>query len=52
MSESDKSIEQSPDVKEAIRCIKAMHDPKKGETFTALQALQQLINLKSAQEAQ
>ncbi|HEY7227073.1 MAG TPA: hypothetical protein VH481_03010 [Nitrososphaeraceae archaeon] len=47
------SIEQSPDVKDAIGKIKAMQDPKQAvETFNALQALQQLMNLKSAQEAQ
>ena len=46
-------IEQSPDVKDAIAKIKAMQDPKQAvETFNALQALQQLMNLKSAQEAQ
>jgi hypothetical protein len=47
------SIEQSPDVKDAIGKIKAMQDSKQAvETFNALQALQQLMNLKSAQEAQ
>jgi len=41
------------DVKDAIAKIKAMQDPKQAvETFNALQALQQLMNLKSAQEAQ
>ena len=46
-------IEQSPDVKDAIAKNKAMQDPKQAvETFNALQALQQLMNLKSAQEAQ
>jgi len=47
------NIEQSPDVKEAIGKIKAMQDPKEAvETFNALGALQQLMDLKSAQEAQ
>ena len=47
------NIEQSPDVKEAIGKIKVMQDPKEAvETFNALGALQQLMNLKAAQEAQ
>ncbi|HEY7078708.1 MAG TPA: hypothetical protein VH500_03340 [Nitrososphaeraceae archaeon] len=47
------NVEQGPDVKDAIGKIKAMQDPKQAvETFNALQALQQLMNLKSAQEAQ
>jgi len=47
------NIEQSPDVKEAIGKIKVMQDPKEAvEAFNALGALQQLMNLKSAQEAQ
>ena len=47
------NIEQSPDVKDAIGKIKAMQDPRQAvETFNALQALQQLMDLKSAQEAQ
>jgi hypothetical protein len=46
-------IEQDSKVKDAIGKIKAMQDPKQAvETFNALQALQQLMNLKSAQEAQ
>ena len=46
-------IEQDSQVKDAIGKIKAMQDPKQAvETFNALQALQQLMNLKSAQEAQ
>jgi hypothetical protein len=46
-------VEQSPDVKDAIGKIKGMQDPRQAvETFNALQALQQLMNLKSAQEAQ
>ena len=45
------NIEQSPDVKEAIGKIKVMQDPKEAvEAFNALGALQQLMNLKSAQE--
>ena len=45
-------IEQDSKVKDAIGKIKAMQDPKQAvETFNALQALQQLMNLKSAQEA-
>jgi hypothetical protein len=48
-----KDVEQSPNVKDAIGKIKGMQDPKQAvETFNALQALQQLMNLKSAQEAQ
>lgn len=48
-----KDIEQDSKVKDAIGKIKAMQDPKQAvETFNALQALQQLMNLKSAQEAQ
>jgi len=47
------NIEQSPDVKEAIGKIKVMQDPKEAvEAFNELGALQQLMNLKSAQEAQ
>ena len=46
-------VEQSPNVKDAIGKIKGMQDPRQAvETFNALQALQQLMNLKSAQEAQ
>jgi hypothetical protein len=46
-------IEQSPSVKDAIEKIKAMQDPQQAvDTFNALQALQQLLNIKSAQEAQ
>src|SRR6476620_5489068 len=46
-------IEQDSKVKDAIGKIKAMQDPKQAvETFNALQALQQLMNLKSAHEAQ
>jgi hypothetical protein len=46
-------VKQSPDVNDAIGKIKGMQDPKQAvETFNALQALQQLMNLKSAQEAQ
>ena len=44
-------VEQSPDVKEVIGKIKAMQDPREAvETFNALQALQQLMNLKTARE--
>ena len=44
-------VEQSPDVKDAIGKIKAMQDPREAvETFNALQALQQLMNLKTARE--
>ena len=47
------SVEQSPDVKDAIGKIKAMKDPREAvDAFNALQALQQLMDLKSAQEAQ
>ena len=47
------SVEQSPDVKDAIGKIKAMKDPREAvDAFNALQALQQLMALKSAQEAQ
>ena len=47
------NIEQSPDVKDAIGKIKAMKGPREVvDTFNALQALQQLMDLKSAQEAQ
>ena len=46
-------VEQDSKVKDAIGKIKAMQDPKQAvETFNALQALQQLMNLKSAQEEQ
>jgi hypothetical protein len=46
-------IEQSPAVNDAIGKIKGMQDPKQAvDTFNALQALQQLMNIKSAQEAQ
>lgn len=46
-------IEQDPKVAEAIAKIKAMSDPKQAvDTFNALQALQQLMNIKTAQEAQ
>ena len=47
-----KDIEQDSKVNDAIGKIRAMQDPKQAvETFNALQALQQLMNLKSAQEA-
>jgi uncharacterized protein YdbL (DUF1318 family) len=47
------NIEQSQDVKDAIGKIRAMQDPREAiETFNALHALQQLMNMKSAQEAQ
>ena len=47
------TIEQSPDVKDAIGKIRAMQDPNEAvKTFNALNALQQLMNIKSAQEAQ
>ena len=47
-----KDVEQDSKVNDAIGKIKAMQDPKQAvETFNALQALQQLMNLKSAQEA-
>jgi hypothetical protein len=47
-----KDIEQDPKVKDAIGKIKAMQDPKEAvDTFNALGALQQLMNIKSAQEA-
>ena len=46
-----KDVEQDSKVNDAIGKIKAMQDPKQAvETFNALQALQQLMNLKSAQE--
>ena len=46
-------VEQSPGVKDAIEKIKGEQDPKKAvDTFNALQTLVQLMNLKSAQEAQ
>jgi hypothetical protein len=46
------NIEQSQDVKDAIGKIKAMKDPNEAvKTFNALGALQQLMNIKSAQEA-
>jgi len=48
-----KDIEQSPDVKDAIGKIKAMQDPKEAvKTLDALYALQQLMNIKSVNEAQ
>jgi hypothetical protein len=48
-----KDIEQSPDVKEAIGKIKAMQDPKEAvKALDALYSLQQLMNLKSLNEAQ
>ena len=48
-----KDIEQDPKVNDAIGKIRGMQDPKQAvETFNELQALQQLMNLKSAQEAQ
>jgi hypothetical protein len=47
-----KDIEQDSKVSDAIGKIKGMQDPKQAvETFNSLQALQQLMNLKSAQEA-
>ena len=47
-----KDIEQDSKVNDAIGKIRGMQDPKQAvETFNALQALQQLMNLKSAQEA-
>ena len=46
-------VEQDPKVTDAIGKIKGMQDPKQAvDTFNALQALQQLMNIKSAQEAQ
>ncbi len=46
-------VEQSPGVKDAIEKIKGEQDPKEAvDTFNALQTLVQLMNLKSAQEAQ
>ena len=46
-------VEQDPKVNDAIGKIKGMQDPKQAvDTFNALQALQQLMNIKSAQEAQ
>ncbi len=46
-------VEQDPKVTDAIGKIKEMQDPKQAvDTFNALQALQQLMNIKSAQEAQ
>jgi hypothetical protein len=48
-----KDIEQSPDVKDAIEKIKAMQDPKEAvKNLDALYSLQQLMNLKSLNEAQ
>src|SRR4029453_13672528 len=48
-----KDIEQDPKVKDAIGKIKAMQDPKEAvKTLDALYALQQLMNLKSLNEAQ
>ena len=48
-----KDIEQSQDVKDAIGKIKAMQDPKEAvKTLDALYALQQLMNIKSVNEAQ
>jgi len=47
-----KDVEQDSKVNDAIGKIKTMQDPKQAvETFNSLQALQQLMNLKSAQEA-
>ena len=47
------NIEQSPDVKDAIGKIRAMQDPNEAvKTFNALNVLEQLMNIKSAQEAQ
>jgi hypothetical protein len=46
-------IEQSQDVKDAIEKIKGMQDPKEAvKNLDALYTLQQLMNLKSLQEAQ
>ena len=46
-------IQQSSDVKDAIGKIKAMQDPKEAvKTLDALYALQQLMNIKSVNEAQ
>lgn len=45
------NIEQSQDVKDAIGKIREMQNPREAiETFNALGALQQLMNLKTAQE--
>jgi hypothetical protein len=46
-------VEQSPDVKDAIGKIKGEQDPNKAvRDLDALYTLQQLMNLKSLQEAQ
>jgi guanyl-specific ribonuclease Sa len=46
-------IEQSPDVNDAIGKIKEMQDPQEAvKTLDALYSLQQLMNLKSLNEAQ
>jgi hypothetical protein len=46
-------IEQDPKVKDAIGKIKGMEDPKEAvKTLDALYSLQQLMNLKSLNEAQ
>jgi hypothetical protein len=46
-------IQQSSDVKDAIGKIKAMQDPQEAvKTLNALGALQQLMNIKSVNEAQ
>jgi hypothetical protein len=46
-------IEQNSKVKDAIGKIKAMQDPKEAvKNLDALYTLQQLMNLKSLQEAQ
>src|SRR5215813_720456 len=45
-------IEQIPDVKDAIAKIRAMQDATEAvKTLNALSALQQLMNIKSVQEA-
>jgi hypothetical protein len=46
-------IEQDPKVNDAIGKIKAMQDPKEAvKALDALYSLQQLMNLKSLNEAQ
>ena len=48
-----KDVEQDPKVKDAIGKIKAMQDPKEAvKALNALSALQQLMNIKSLNEAQ
>src|SRR6476661_8494973 len=47
------NIEQNPSVKDAVGKIKSLKDPREVvEAITNLQTLQELMNLKSFQEAQ